>query len=102
MNMVEMYHNVMDYHRNPLRHIKDFNTRHMLSQTIAWMWCVAFSLSIGSITVFGITTLAHCLIIAAIFLTVAAFEQAEEQSIEKIVKPYKSKYSGRAANGEHY
>ena len=102
MTVVNMYENVMDHHRNPLRHIKDFNTRHMITQCLAWMWCVVFSLSIGSVTVFGITTVAHVLIIAAIFVTVGVFEQAEKDSIEKIVKPYKAKYNGRAANGEHY
>ena len=25
---------------NPLRHIPDTNTRHMVLQVLAWMWCI--------------------------------------------------------------
>jgi len=102
MNVVEIYNNLMDHHRNPLRHIRDFNTRHMITQCLAWMWCVVFSLSVGSVTVFGVTTVAHVLIIAAVFVTVAVFDQAEKNNIERLTKPYKAKYNGRAWNGEHY
>ena len=34
---------IMDSEKNPLRHIPDINTRHMVMQVLAWMWCIIFS-----------------------------------------------------------
>tara|TARA_Y100001937_G_scaffold16802_1_gene23156 strand:- start:707 stop:1063 length:357 start_codon:yes stop_codon:yes gene_type:complete len=68
---------VMNHQRNPLRHIDDLQTRHVVMQLLAWMWCIIFSMSVGSITVFGITTVAHILLIAGIVTTVGVFETAQ-------------------------
>ena len=70
---------VMNYERNPLRHIPDLNTRHMVMQVLAWMWCIAFSMYFGSMWMFGITAIAHVFILAAIVLTVATFETAKRK-----------------------
>tara|TARA_B100001027_G_scaffold122648_1_gene84721 strand:- start:1190 stop:1525 length:336 start_codon:yes stop_codon:yes gene_type:complete len=69
----------MDYDRNPLRHIPDTNTRHMVLQVLAWMWCIAFSMFFGSMWIFGITAIAHVFILAAIVITVATFETAKRK-----------------------
>ena len=70
---------VMDDKRNPLRHIPDFNTRHMIMQVLAWMWCVAFSLIVGSWTVFGVSAVGHIILLGAIAITVATFETAKRK-----------------------
>ena len=43
---------VMNSEHVPLRSIPDTNTRHLVMQLLAWMWCIIFSMYIGSITVF--------------------------------------------------
>ena len=77
--IVTNWNNVMDYKYNPLRHIPDMNTRHMVMQVLAWMWCVTFAMIVGSWTVFGISAIAHVVLIAAIVITVATFETAKRR-----------------------
>ena len=81
----EMWNSVMNAEINPLRHIPDTNTRHMVLQVLAWMWCIIFSLYFGSFLIFGITASAHFLLIFGTFMTAATFATAP-----KIVK---SKYN---------
>ena len=88
------WHLVMDSRHNPLRHIPDINTRHFVMQILAWMWCVIFAMSTGSITVFGVSAVAHSLLIAGIVGTVATFEVARTQ-------PNRFISLGRGLNGEH-
>ena len=72
---------VMEHQHNPLKHIGDIQVRHMVLQILAWMWCVIFAMSTGSITVFGLSAVAHSLIIAGVVGTVATFEVARTQPI---------------------
>ena len=85
---------VMDSERNPLRHIPDINTRHMVMQVLAWMWCIIFSMYVGSITVFGVSASIHALLIAGIFITLGTFETAKR-------KPQYFGGLGRGTGGEH-
>ena len=62
---------------NPLRNIPDVATGHLLMQVLAWMWCVVFSMGVGSIYVFGVTVIAHAVVIAGIFITAATFYAAK-------------------------
>lgn len=73
----EMWTSVMDANKNPLRHIPDLQTRHLILQILAWMWCIAFSFYLGSFIVFGVSAIAHVLILAAIAITVGTFETAK-------------------------
>ncbi len=75
----DSWNGVMDMEKNPLRHIPDLQTRHMVLQILAWMWATTFSLWIGSIWAFGISTVAHLVIIAAIVVTVGTFETAKRR-----------------------
>ena len=70
---------VMNSNHNPLRHIPDENVRHWIMQILAWMWCVMFSLWMGSMWVFGISAVAHVFILAAIVITVTTFETAKRR-----------------------
>ena len=69
----DTWNSVMDHDRNPLRNIPHLNTRHMVMQVLAWMWCIVFSMYFGSMWVFGITAIAHIFLIAAIVVTVGTF-----------------------------
>ena len=69
---------IMDNRYNPLRHIPDTNTRHMVMQVLAWMWCIVFSAYFSSMWMFGITAVAHTLLLAAIAATVGTFAVAQK------------------------
>ena len=45
--IVNGWNAVMDHNMNPLRNIPDLNTRHMVMQVLAWMWCIVFSSYFG-------------------------------------------------------
>ena len=85
---------IMDSEKNPLRHIPDINTRHMVMQVLAWMWCIIFSMYIGSIAAFGISASIHALLIAGIFITLGTFETAKR-------RPQYFGGLGRCHGGEH-
>ena len=76
----DSWNGIMNADINPLKHIPDINTRHMVLQVLAWMWCIVFSMYIGSIFVMGITMIAHVIFLAAIVITVATFETAKNNS----------------------
>ena len=92
--MIKLYNLIMDSKHNPLSHIPDTNTRHMVMQVLAWMWCIIFGMSVGSITVFGISAVAHALLIAGVFITAGVFETARR-------KPQYFGGLGRGNGGEH-
>ena len=77
--MIKLYHLVMDSRRNPLSHIPDTNTRHLVMQVLAWMWCIVFSMWMGSIWVFGVSVTIHAILLAGIFITVGVFETAKRK-----------------------
>ena len=85
---------VMDSDMNPLSNIENLTVRHMVMQILAWMWCIIFGMSVGSITVFGISAVAHALLIAGVFITAGVFETAKR-------KPQYFGGLGRGNGGEH-
>jgi len=92
--MIKLYNLIMDSKHNPLSYIHDTNTRHMVMQLLAWMWCIIFGMSVGSVTVFGISAVAHALLIAGVFITAGVFETARR-------KPQYFGGLGRGNGGEH-
>ena len=76
----DSWNGIMNADVNPLKHIPDINTRHMVLQVLAWMWCIVFSMYVGSIFVMGVTMIAHVIFLAAIVITVATFEAAKKNS----------------------
>ena len=92
--MKNVYKLIMNSSRNPLSNIGDVNTRHLVMQILAWMWCIIFSMSVGSIFVFQISAIAHALIIAGVFITFGAFETAKK-------RPQYFGGLGRGGGGEH-
>ena len=71
------WNGVMDADHSPLKNIPDVNTRHMILQVLAWMWCIAFGLWLGSLWMFGFSAVIHIILIAAAAVTVGTFHQAE-------------------------
>ena len=92
--MIKLYKLIMDSKHNPLSNIPDTNTRHLIMQILAWMWCIIFSIWMGSIVVFGISAIAHALLIAGVFITAGVFETAKR-------KPQYFGGLGRGNGGEH-
>ena len=92
--MIKLYKLVMDSRHNPLSHVPDTNTRHLVMQVLAWMWCIVFSMWLGSILVFGVSAAIHAILLAGIFFTVAVFETAKR-------RPAYFGGLGRANGGEH-
>ena len=92
--MMKIYNLIMDDAKNPLSNIPDVNTRHMVMQILAWMWCIIFSMYLGSIVAFGISAIIHTLLLAGIFITVATFETAKR-------RPQYFGGLGRGRGGEH-
>ena len=88
------YKSVMDSRYNPLSNIQDFTTRHLVMQLLAWMWCIIFSMWMGSILVFGVSAIVHALLISGVFVTAATFETARR-------KPEYFGGLGRRGGGEH-
>ena len=92
--MTNLYKLIMDSKHNPLRNIPDMNTRHMIMQVLAWMWCIIFSMYLGSIVAFGISAMIHAVVIAGVFITVGVFETAKR-------RPQYFGGLGRGNGGEH-
>ena len=92
--MTNLYKLIMDSRHNPLRNIPDMNTRHMIMQVLAWMWCIIFIMYLGSIVAFGISAVIHALLIAGVFITAGVFETAKR-------RPQYFGGLGRGAGGEH-
>ena len=75
----DTWESIMNHVRKPLKNIPHTNTRHMIMQVLAWMWCIAFSSYFSSMWIFGVTAIAHIIILAAIAVTVATFETARRK-----------------------
>ena len=92
----DTWESIMNHDRNPLKNIPHTNTRHMIMQVLAWMWCIAFSSYFSSMWIFGITAIAHIIILAAIAVTVATFEMAKNNPRFHMNKLYHTPSRARA------
>lgn len=72
--MYNVYKMIIGSKFNPLSNIQDVTIRRLIMQLLAWMWCIIFSMWVGSIVVFGISAVIHALLIAGVFITAAVFE----------------------------
>ena len=75
----DMWSSVMNHNKNPLRHIPNTATRHMIMQVLAWMWCIVFGMIFGSWYIVGISLIGHLLFLGAVGITVATFETAKRR-----------------------
>ena len=86
---------IFNHNVNPLRHIPDLATRHMILQILGWMWAASFAIAIGSYTFLAVSLIGHIALIAAVAITVATYTVAEK-------KPALfASVSARRSDGEH-
>lgn len=97
----ECWNAVMDYEKNPLSNIPDVQTRHMIMQVLAWMWCIAFGFIVSNLWAGVISMMAHIVLIGAIAITVATFETAKSNPQLFTRRKRVDGYNGRQNNGEH-
>ena len=93
--IADCWNSIMDHDVNPLSNIPDIGVRHMVMQILAWMWAIIFRLYMGSWFVFGISVIAHVVVISGICITVATFEAAKRRP------QVFTGGLGRSPNGEH-
>ncbi len=86
---------LFDHEVSPLRHIPHLNTRHMVLQILGWMWAVAFSVALGSYTVFAVSIIGHAVLIGAAAITVATYSVAAKRPSLFLT------CFGRRPDGEH-
>ena len=96
----ETWNSVMNMNVNPLRHIPDLQVRHVTLQILAWMWCIIFSMYIGSWFVMGITMVAHALFLAGVVFTIATFEAAKNNP-QIFLRARDNIINSRGVGGEH-
>ena len=90
------WNSVMNMDHNPLKNIPDLQTRHLIMQVLAWMWCITFAMIVGSWTVFGVSAIAHVFLLGAIAVTVGTFEMAKKNGTHFVFrKGYHSYGRGR-------
>jgi hypothetical protein len=93
--VVTFWNYVFNHKVNPLRHIPDVPTRHMILQVLGWMWASSFAIAIGSYSFLAISLVGHIALIAAAAMTVATYTVSEQ-------KPAAFAFaSGRRLDGEH-
>src|SRR6056300_1578756 len=51
--IINAWNAIMDDKRNPLSNIQDLQTRHVVMQLLAWMWCIICSLYLCCLFVFA-------------------------------------------------
>ncbi len=91
-----IWSSIMDPNSNPLKNISNLRVRHMVMQILAFMWSGVFSLYIvDSIFVFGVTSIAHALLIAAVVVTAVVFNTAKNKPQIYDLKSFRGK------DGEH-
>lgn len=86
---------LFDHEVSPLRNIPHLNTRHMVLQLLGWMWALAFSIAVGSYTVFAVSVVGHAVLIGAVAITVATYSVAAKRPSLFL------RGSGRRSDGEH-
>jgi hypothetical protein len=86
---------LFDHRVSPLRHIPHLNTRHIVLQILGWMWALAFSIAVGSYTVFTVSLVGHAVLIGALAITVATYSVAAKRPSLFLTG------SGRRPDGEH-
>lgn len=74
-----LYKSVMDADINPLRYVPDPVSRFWIMTVLAWMWCIAFGLYMGSVIFMGLSFIGHLALLFMVFFTAAIFYDAEQR-----------------------
>ena len=79
------YNSVMDAKFNPLRHIPNQNTRHVVTLFLMWMWCAIFALWTGGLFFLGASVFLHSLLFFGVLVTLGTFAAAKRHDIHLAV-----------------
>ena len=79
------YNSVMDAKFNPLRHIPNQNTRHVVTLFLMWMWCAIFALWTGAFFFLGASVFLHSLLLFGVLVTLGTFGAAKRHDIHLAV-----------------
>ena len=93
--VVNVWNFIFNEDVSPLRHIPDVATRHYVLQVLALMWAAAFSVAVGSYTVFAVSLVGHAVLISAAAITVATYATAAKKP-EAFMRR-----ASRRSDGEH-
>ena len=74
--VTDSYNSVMNARYNPLRFVKNKNTRHLIMVGLAWMWCIIFTVWSGLTYYLGVSIFYHSLLLFGLFVTVGTFKLA--------------------------
>ena len=96
--VVDSWASIMVMEKSPLKNIPNLMVRHMAFQILAWMWCIIFSMIVGSYLAFGISAIAHVMLLGAVAITVGTFETAKRKP--QVFAAFQSR-NGRGNGGEH-
>ena len=86
LKFYDCYCYIMDDSKNPLRHIPDPVSRFWIMTVLAWLWCIAFAIYMGSIFYLGFSFIAHASLLAMVFFTAAVFYDAETRHDSWLLK----------------
>ncbi len=78
----DTYNAVMDADQNPLKSVPDPVSRFWIMTVLAWCWCIAFGLYIGSVLFLGTSFLAHVALLMMVFFTASVFYDAEQNNAQ--------------------
>ena len=70
---------VMDPEVSPLMRIPKMQ-RFQMMQVLAFMWCIVFSMWLGSAMAFGFSAAGHSILLIGIFFTAEVFRRARRNS----------------------
>ena len=80
------YKSVMDADVNPLRHVPDPVSRFWIMTVMAWMWCTASGIYLGSVLFIGTSFIGHLALLFMVFFTAAVFYDAEKRKDSWLAK----------------
>jgi len=85
-----MWSIIMTIENSPLKKL-DPRVAHMLFLILAFMWSGIFAVMIGSVTAFGISAIAHIILVSGTAITIMVFNEADKRpdSLNKTVESFK-------------
>ena len=79
--IADSYNSVMNAKYNPLRHIPNQNTRHVVTLFLMWMWCGIFATWTGAIFFLGASLFLHSILFFGVLVTLGTFEAAKRHDL---------------------
>ena len=83
--IADNYNSVMNAKFNPLRHIPNQNTRHVVTLFLMWMWCAIFALWTGALVFLGASMFLRSLLFFGVLVTLGTSETAKRHDIHLAV-----------------